>query len=64
VQFRAREFYAAYSASDDDANHVGKSDNRLTNTVIPSDARGECRASFSFTPKKNNKVIIGPVVCQ
>jgi outer membrane usher protein len=35
-----------------------------TNTVVVSDARGECRASFPFTPKKNSQVVIGPLVCQ
>ena len=35
-----------------------------TNTVVISDAGGECRASFAFTPKQNAQVVIGPVVCQ
>jgi outer membrane usher protein len=35
-----------------------------TNTVVVSDSRGECRASFPFAPKKNSQVVIGPVVCQ
>jgi outer membrane usher protein len=34
------------------------------NTVVLTDARGQCRASFPFTPKKNSQVVIGPVVCQ
>ncbi len=35
-----------------------------TNTVVVGDDGGECRAAFSFTPKKNSQVVIGPVVCQ
>ncbi|MEA2976552.1 MAG: outer rane usher protein, partial [Alphaproteobacteria bacterium] len=34
------------------------------NTVTVADGTNECRASFPFTPAKNNQVVIGPVVCQ
>jgi outer membrane usher protein len=35
-----------------------------TNSIVVSDGRGECRASFPFTPQKNSQVVIGPLVCQ
>lgn len=36
----------------------------VTNTVVVTNAGGECRASFPFTPRKNSQVVIGPVACQ
>src|SRR5262249_515560 len=35
-----------------------------TNTVVVTTEAGECRASFPFTPDKDNQVVVGPVVCQ
>jgi outer membrane usher protein len=35
-----------------------------TNIVVVTNAGGECRASFPFTPRKNSQVVIGPVACQ
>jgi outer membrane usher protein len=35
-----------------------------TNTVVVDDPAGQCRSSFSFTPKKDGQVVIGPLTCQ
>jgi outer membrane usher protein len=35
-----------------------------TNTVLVTTEAGECRATFPFTPDKDNQVVVGPVVCQ
>jgi len=35
-----------------------------TNTVLVTTDGGECRATFPFTPDKDNQVVVGPVVCQ
>ena len=35
-----------------------------TNTVLVTIDGGECRATFPFTPDKDNQVLVGPVVCQ
>jgi len=35
-----------------------------SNVALVTTDRGECRASFPFTPDKENQVVIGPVVCQ
>ena len=35
-----------------------------TNTLVVTTDAGECRATFPFTPDKDNQVVVGPVVCQ
>jgi len=35
-----------------------------TNTVLVTTDGGDCRATFPFTPDKENQVVVGPVVCQ
>ena len=35
-----------------------------SNVALVTTDRGECRASFQFTPDQDNQVVIGPVVCQ
>jgi outer membrane usher protein FimD/PapC len=34
------------------------------NVALVTTDRSECRASFQFTPDQDNRVVIGPVVCQ
>jgi outer membrane usher protein len=34
------------------------------NTVVVTVDKGECRASFRFTPKLDTQVVVGPVVCE
>ena len=35
-----------------------------TNNIVVSHADGECRATFSYAPKENSQVVVGPVVCK